>query len=124
MEKENRFEKCSCVGTFFICVVLLVFLMSAICAFCVFLFKFDAIKASHKMLAFLLVSFGIVLICFSVSCISAIDIYVKCKKISVLKELFFDFEANKKFDSTPIEITRKALDKDKYKAFVNAVADL
>ena len=98
--------------------------MSAICAFCIFLFKFDAIKASYKLLAFLLASFGIVLICFSVLCASALGTYVKCKKIAVLKELSFDFEATKKFDSIPIEITRKVLDKDKYKAFANVVADL
>ena len=49
---------------------------------------------------------------------------MKCKKIAVLKELSFDFEATKKFDSIPIEITRKVLDKDKYKAFANVVADL
>lgn len=94
-------------------------------SFCfLFVSKFDNIKDSCKILTFLLASFGIVLLCFTILSVSALNFYIECKKIAVLKETLFDSEIIENVHSCNTKITRKSAQKDNYKAFASAVADL
>lgn len=125
MEQENKVEKLCCIGSFLLCVLLFTGFVAVIGLFCAFVFlKVNDIKESRELLVFLLASFGIVLLGLVILCIKTADSYIKCKKIAVLKEMLFDSEITETQGKCESRIIRKTVDREKYKAFANAVSDI